>query len=1147
MNSWARWLFLASALVILSGCGSNDSLNCCSGASVAVVAHEKSSAGADLGITFQDTVIRPEQIGASSFDTLIPGLLRQADCSLNLLKVARKDGALVSTGTHYQNILRQKAGLETTSGIFSQGCADQLHGMSGQPWVSLGRLTDGKFLGVVASQINYRQIIVAMADEQHGLLSYHTIDLAPDNFSYVQLMVAGDFNGDGHEDVAVTLLGNDRKIAVLLNHGDGSLAAPVFYLAGIEAFGITTSDFNGDGRLDLAVSTLNGGNLKVLTGQGNGAFNTPLDGPLLRGNLVAADFNGDGRLDLASSNGDVLLGRGDGRFDVVTNTGVLSGLGIGVGDLNRDGKMDLVMSSLLGGSTNKILYVYLGNGDGRFTRLEPGYALIRNINYSIGVTDLDGDANPDVVIGGVSGGFYGPSLDSSGMTQFLLGRGDGRLAGAPLAYSNATDITADFNGDGHADLLGFSQGSNGIQPLLGNGQGEFVAGPVSPTSFDPQGFNVSSLATDLIGGPSVDLAFMVTSSGSFNTSRLSVLTGQGDGRFRAEPDLVLPYANPMLTAADFNGDGRIDLAGVGQTSSSTSALFLLSGTGGGFASPTTLDPSLLGPGKIVSADVNADGRPDLVVMDAGLPYVTPARQGNLRVYLNQGGGGFQAAEVLAGGGYFDALAIGDINGDHRPDIIATIEQGSVGNLDTLLVFLGIGDGHFQAPLTLSLPDTFLQSIVIGDFDSDDKPDLLVGGCCGQVYTYFLQGRGNGQFDNRGSLPLGVSTRAMSVTDFNGDGRPDVAAWRESYVAVFLSTATVASTAGDALILSGDYNGDGKADLVWRNQSTGQVYGMLLDGFSIQQQGLFYQEPNTAWRIVQNGDLDGDGQDELIWWNAQTGQVYRMPMSGLGIAGGALVYQETNTAWRVVAVGDLNGDGRDDLIWWNDQTGQVYGMLMQGATITAQGLIYQEANTAWRILAARDFTGDGKADLLWRNQSTGQVYLMPMNGLSIAGGAMVYQEANLAWSIVATGDLDGDQRTDLVWWNDQTGQVYGMLMNGAVIAAQGLVYQETNTAWRIVASGDYTGDGKADLLWRNGTTGQVYEMPMHGLLVASGALLYQEANPDWQIVANEGVPRLPAPSRSLPGAPRFVPLSGESLNPYQSFDSAPINSGALPVN
>lgn len=350
-----------------------------------------------------------------------------------------------------------------------------------------------------------------------------------------------------------------------------------------------------------------------------------------------------------------------------------------------------------------------------------------------------------------------------------------------------------------------------------------------------------------------------------------------------------------------------------------------------------------------------------------------------------------------------------------------------------------------------------------------------------------------------------------------------------------------------LTFSGDYNADGRADMVWQSSNTGDAFGILLNGFQITEQGFFYREPNTAWRIVQNGDFYGSGRGSLLWWNNQTGQVYMMPMRGLSVAGGTHIYQEPNTAWQIVAVGDLNGDRKDDLVWWNSRTGEVYVMLMDGAFISAQGMVYREMDTAWCILAARDFTGDGKADLLWRNVRTGQVYQMPMNGLNIGIGTMIHREPNLDWSIVAIGDLNGDRKADLIWWNSQSGLVWGMLMSGATILSQGAFYQEPDTNWRIVSSGDYNGDSKDDLLWRHQVDGRIYQMPMSGLMPMPGTIIYNEANPSWRIVAdvNSNVNGIPAPSRSLSGAAQFAPLQGMPLNPHRAFDGEPLNPNLMP--
>jgi hypothetical protein len=323
-----------------------------------------------------------------------------------------------------------------------------------------------------------------------------------------------------------------------------------------------------------------------------------------------------------------------------------------------------------------------------------------------------------------------------------------------------------------------------------------------------------------------------------------------------------------------------------------------------------------------------------------------------------------------------------------------------------------------------------------------------------------------------SVPLtGVGTfGALAATDLNVDGRSDMLWHNSSTGQVYRILMNGLILGGQAMVYAepnlawrivgdADFDGDRIADLLWRNTATGQVYQQRFGANGRPADGAFiHTEPNAAWKIVHTPDLDGDGRADLLWWNSTTGQVYAMLMNGFGITSQGFVVTEPDTAWRIVAVGDFAAASKkNQLVWRHKTTGQVRLM-----TVTASGgvfgqssaLIYTEPAAAWKILGAPDLDGDRKSDLLWRNEATGRIYAMLMNGPAIASEGTVYMEPNLAWKIVAQGDYNGDGKADLLWRNDSTGQVYMVLMNGLAIAAQGMVYTEPNPAWKVMGPWEY---------------------------------------------------------------------------------------------
>ena len=207
-----------------------------------------------------------------------------------------------------------------------------------------------------------------------------------------------------------------------------------------------------------------------------------------------------------------------------------------------------------------------------------------------------------------------------------------------------------------------------------------------------------------------------------------------------------------------------------------------------------------------------------------------------------------------------------------------------------------------------------------------------------------------------------------------------------------------------------------------------------------------------WKIAGTGDFNGDGRADILWRN-DNGRLSQW----LGTANGGLSDNFANvnsfvpTSWKVAEVGDFNGDGRADVLWRND-SGQLSQWLgtASGALTDNGGVVGQFVPNAWKIQDAADFNGDGFADVLWRNDN-GQLsqWLGSASGRLIDNGAVVNQFVPLAWKIQGTGDFNGDGRADILWRNDN-GQLSGWLgnANGGFTDNCAVVNQTVPNAWAI---------------------------------------------------------------------------------------------------
>ena len=283
--------------------------------------------------------------------------------------------------------------------------------------------------------------------------------------------------------------------------------------------------------------------------------------------------------------------------------------------------------------------------------------------------------------------------------------------------------------------------------------------------------------------------------------------------------------------------------------------------------------------------------------------------------------------------------------------------------------------------------------------------------------------------------------------------------------------------GQVLPVRGDFDGDGNADIFWRNGTTGDTYTYLMNGLTIAGESYGRNVP-SAWKVAGMGDFNGDGKADIFWRNSTTGDTYTYLMNGLTIVGEGYG-RNVPAAWSVVGIGDFDGDGKSDILWRNGSTGDTYFYLMNGLAIVGEGY-GRNVPLAWSVMGTGDFNGDGKADIMWRNNTTGDTYFYLMNGLTIASEGYG-RNVPTNWGGGVGGDFNGDGKADVFWRNGTTGDTYFYLMDGLTIAGEGYG-RNVPAAWDVVWMGDFNGDGKVDIFWRNNTTGDTYFYLMDGLAI-----------------------------------------------------------------
>jgi hypothetical protein len=404
------------------------------------------------------------------------------------------------------------------------------------------------FVSGATVDFNISPLPTTFVDREHLTAVVPATDVA--NAGTDAVTVVNPAPGGGASNVVYFQVAAPETTVAFANAADSPLQVP-------EPSGIVAADFNQDGKPDLAIAA----NVRtyVFLGNGDGTFaptpaspigipSPPYDdfgSPYVGPAMAVGDFNHSGHAGLAiglfqNESAAILFGNGDGSFTYSSTLANAEGqptMSLTPADFNGDGDLDLIAVNALNGQSPVAL---LGYAHGAFNQVQESIQ-ISGISSAAG--DFNGDGKLDVVIDGAS---------------VLLGNGDGTFTQGASLNIGGVVTAADFNGDGKLDLAVCSGAQNTVTILLGNGDGTFTTASGSPITVGTQPWAL--VAGDFNNDGKLDLAIVNRPNTGYGS--VTLLLGNGDGTFTQASGSPYTVGNSpvAIAAADFNGDGKLDLA-----------------------------------------------------------------------------------------------------------------------------------------------------------------------------------------------------------------------------------------------------------------------------------------------------------------------------------------------------------------------------------------------------------------------------------------------------------------------------------------------------------------------------------------------------------------------------------------------------------
>jgi probable HAF family extracellular repeat protein len=311
----------------------------------------------------------------------------------------------------------------------------------------------------------------------------------------------------------------------------------------------------------------------------------------------------------------------------------------------------------------------------------------------------------------------------------------------------------------------------------------------------------------------------------------------------------------------------------------------------------------------------------------------------------------------------------------------------------------------------------------------------------------------------------------------------------------------------------DVYGAGAASVLWRSDSGLAAWDM--SGSSIFASGTVTCQgqtvaPDASWKIAGTADFNADGAADMLWRQDGSGALALWQMQGSKVTASNAITSNgsavaPDASWSVAGVGDFTGDSQADILWRQGSTGALTLWSMNGSAVTSSDVLTSNGSTvapdaSWNVAAIADFNGDGYTDVLW-HQDSGALSMWDMNGSNVASSSQITAGGNVAapdasWAVAGVGDFNHDGQADLLWRQSSGALALWQMNNSAIVSSGALTSQGNAVApdasWKIVEVGDFNGDGNSDLLWRN-DNGTMAEWLMNGSKITASVAPTSQGN------------------------------------------------------